>query len=202
MRYLFLLIVLCLGAYCVFHVFVKGPADAAKANAAPQFAMPDPVAYKLKVFKANQPEVIEVYLLHADRWRLERREIDVPGTRVTVFDGTRFVSTDPDVTNTVGPGPGLRNAISLINGMKPASSGLQDGHQCWLFKVPLDQTGTPWDLWIDQETYFPVFANGLSSGSYVEEHFQRLKSDFNILEKTCFDTSSTPVPMLAPFLTP
>jgi hypothetical protein len=128
-------------------------------------------------------------------------QLDTPGTHVTVFDGSRFVSTDSDVTDTVGPAPMLQTAMSSLNTMKPVSSGLQDGHQCWLYKVPMGMAGTTWDLWIDQDTNLPVFASGLTSGVYTEEHFQFLKSDFNVLEKTCFDSSATPVPMLTPFLT-
>ena len=202
MRNLLALILLSLGIYCLYKILWKGSPPASQANASPvQFVMPDPVAFRMKVLKANSPEIVEVYLIHGDRWRMERQKINSPGTLVTVFDGSRIVTDDPDVTTTSGFGPQLQTAISSLNSLKPVAAAMQDGHQCWLFKTNLESVGTTCDLWVDQDTRFPVFANGASSGTYVEIHFQLLKSDFNVLEKTCFDTSNT-IPMLAPFLTP
>jgi hypothetical protein len=202
MRNLLILILLCVGIYCFYKVISKGTGSSSQANASPpQFVMPDPVAFRMTLIKPNAPEVVEVYLIHGDHWRRERRKIDFPGTFVTIFDGTRIFTDDPDVTTTTGFGSVLQTAISSLNGLKPVASGLQDGHQCWLFKTTLESVGTSCNLWIDQQTNFPVFASGASDGVYVEEHFQLLKSDFNVLEKTCFDTSNT-APMLVPFLTP
>lgn len=205
MRNLLILIVLCLGAYWVYEHYLKVAPVAAPAQqettSTDQFAMPDPVAFKMKIFKANSPELVEVSLIDGDRWRTEARKIGFPGVVVYVFDGSQFFSTNPRGTMAAAPGPVMRKIISSINGVKPVAAGMRDGHQCWLFKGAPNPDGTRDDLWVDQRTRFPVYASGWTFGGYYSEiHFQLLKSDFSILEKTCFDTSNTK-PMLTLFLT-
>jgi hypothetical protein len=177
-----------------------GPA-AQQSGSNDQFALPDPVAFSVREFKSNAPELVAVCLIHGDRWRVEIRKIGIPGIRVCIYDGSRVVSSNPPPPDVKGPGPVNRVMMSSLNGIKPSASEFRDGRECWLFKGWLDPVGNRAELWVDQQTHLPVCISGWKNGTYTETHYQFLKSDFNILEKTCFDTSNTK-PMLIPFLTP
>jgi hypothetical protein len=208
MRNLIILIVLCLAGYWVYQHYLKPPPapeagsqTTSQPQSTDQFAMPDPVAFKMRIFKANAPELVEVWLVHGNRWRVEARRIGFPGTIITVCDGSQPASTKPGFIQPDGIGPSFRATMKSLNGAKPTAAGIRDGHQCWFFKSIPDPDGTRDDIWVDQQTRFPVYGSGWTSGIYTEIHFQLLKSDFNILEQTCFNTSNT-APMLTPFLTP
>jgi len=208
MRYLLILLILCLGGYWLYEHYLTTPPPSAVSEApqqAPsntgQFGMPDPLAFKVRAFKSNSPEIIVVYLIHGARWRQEMRRVGIPGITVSIFDGARLFSTNPKRTDTKGYGPILQKALSSLNGATPVGVEKRDGHTCLHYKDFIDPVGNRGDVWVDQQTLFPVYLSGWANGAYSEVHFQLLKSDFSILEKTCFDTSNT-APMLTPFLTP
>lgn len=205
MRNLFILIVLCLVGYWAYeHYFKVAPTaapDLEQSTSGIQFAMPDPVAFKMKIFQANGPEIVEVNLIDGNRWRCELRKTGFSGVVVAVFDGSHLVSTNPSLTPAKGMGPAMRSIISSINGLEPTATEVRDGRPCWLYKGTPNPDGTRSDIWVDRETRFPVYTSGMVSGVYAEIHFELLKSDFSVLEKTCFETSNTD-PMLTPFLIP
>ena len=207
MRFLLILIILCVGGYWLYEHYWAGTPSVSVSQAslpvlAPgQFGLPDPVAFKVRVIKSNTPEGIVVYLIHGNRWRQEIRRVGIPGISLAIYDGSRLFSTNPKRVDTLGFGPILRKSLSSLNGVTPAGVENRDGHACLHFKDFIDPVGNRGEIWVDQQTHLPVYMCGWASGSYSEIHFQFLKSDFNILEKTCFDTSNT-APMLTPFLTP
>ena len=166
--------------------------------------MPDPVAWKV-IERSDRwnVEIVIVALVDGTRWRVEARSFPSGRTIVSIFDGSRFVSSDPAVTAAkVDPSTQLRSVYQELNTEKPVAIDVRDGCSCWEFIDGPDANGAKGELWIDRQTHFPVLlVEWLYNGARVEEHCRMLKSDFSILGLTCFDTGNT-APMLDPFLTP
>lgn len=84
----------------------------------------------------------------------------------------------------------------------PVRSDEMDGQSCWVYSVQPKGNVVSDEAWISKKTRFPLyFTKILKNGTRVDSHIRLLKSDFSILDKTCFNTQNT-APMLTPFLKP
>jgi hypothetical protein len=214
MRKLLLVLLFCAGGYWLYSRYFVSPRGAIASGSEPapdeqtgfnfgRFSMPDPVAWKQVNTYSFGTKIVLVALVDGNRWRTESRKLPSPKIYVSVFDGLRFVTSNPEIMyNNAEPRPIMEANFSEWSKSTPLRTEECDGHSCWLFTDGPDAQGNKGESWIDKETRFPVLLTEWSgSGVRGDEHFQLLKSDFNILRATCFDTRNT-APMMAPFLSP